>query len=299
MSSISLYFIYICSKTFLEMRLIKQFILCSFALFALTACEDNLEDDNIPAIQAVRNGEFFKSTQMTAVSNTDGSVTITGLNRLEKLELNLESATAGTYPLGSGAPNEAVYTFNDIDVFSTNTGAGTGQVVLSAGTPPGTLTGTFSFVSYLPMNADSLYMRRGVIFQVPFGNPIGTGGSGASLSTFAAQVDGTTFSPSVISPVNASGIVVVNASNGSNSIVLNFPESIVVGNYTLAGSGMYTANYISGGAAVPAVSGTLDITAVDTAANSVTGTFAFMTGPPTNFDVTNGSFTIFYAYFFK
>lgn len=294
MSSISFIFIYICSKTFFEMRLIKQFLLLSFALFALTACEDNLEDDNIPAIQAVRNGEFFKSTQMTAVANTDGSVTITGLNRLEKLEFNLESATAGTYPLGSGAPNEAVYTFNNTDVFSTNTGAGSGQVVLSAGTPAGTLTGTFSFVSYLPMNADSLYMRKGVIFQVPFGSPIGTGGGGSNLSSLAANVDGVAFTPSVISPVNAGGVVVVNASNGANSIVLNFPDTIAVGSYMLAGSGMYTANYISGGMAVPAVSGTLDITAVDTAASSVTGTFSFMTGPPNNFNITNGVFTIFF-----
>lgn len=276
------------------MRLIKHFLLFSFALVTLTACEDNLEDDNIPAIQAVRNGEFFKSTQMTAVSNADGTVTITGLNRIERLEFNLESATAGTYPLGSGSPNEAIYTFNDTDVFSTSTGAGSGQVVLSSGTPPGTLTGTFSFVSYLPMNADSLYMRRGVIFQVPFGNPIGPGGGGSSLSSLAANVDGVAFTPSVISPVNAGGVVVVNASNGANSIVLNFPDTIAVGSYTLAGSGMYTANYISGGAAVPAVSGTLDITAVDPAADSVTGTFSFLTGPPNNFNISGGVFTIFY-----
>lgn len=276
------------------MRFIKHFLLLSFALFAIAACEDNLEDDNIPAIQAVRNGEFFKSTQMTAVANADGSVTITGVNRLEQLEFNLESGTAGTYPLGSGAPNEAKYTFNNTDVFSTNTGAGSGQVVLSSGTPPGTLTGTFSFVSYLPMNADSLYMRQGVIFQVPFGNPIGSGGGGSSTSSLVANVDGVAFTPSVISPVSSGGTVLVNASNGATSIVLSFPDSIAVGTYALMGSGMYTANYISGGMAVPAVSGTLDITAVDAAADSVTGTFSFMTGPPNNFNITDGVFTIFY-----
>ncbi|WP_438961528.1 DUF6252 family protein [Nonlabens sp.] len=275
------------------MRLIKQFLLLSFALFAFTACEDNLEDDNIPALQAVRNGDFFKSTQMTAVANADGSVTITGLNRLERLEFKLESGTAGTYPLGSGAPNEAIYSFNEVDVFSTNTGAGSGQVVLSSGTPPGTLTGTFSFVSYLPMNADSLYMRKGVIFQVPYGSPIGTGGV-SSPSTLTASVDGVAFTPIAVLPVNAGGSVLVNASNGATSIILNFPDSIAVGSYALAGSGMYTASYVSGGMSVPAVSGTLEVTAVDAAANSVTGTFSFMTGPPDDFDITDGEFTIFY-----
>lgn len=275
------------------MRLIKQLFIYSLALFAFTACEDNLEDDNIPAIQAVRNGDFFKSTQMTAVANADGSVTIIGLNRIEQLQFNLESANAGTYPLGSGSPNEAVYTFNNTDVYSTNEGAGTGQVVLSAGTPAGTLTGTFSFVSYLPMNADSLYMRQGVIFQVPFGSPIGPGSS-ATASSLAANVDGVAFTPTVISPINAGGSIVVNASNGANSIVLTFPETITVGSYMFASSGMYTASYISGGTPTPAVSGTLDITAVDAVASSVTGTFSFMTGPPNNFNITSGVFTVFY-----
>ncbi|GAK90222.1 hypothetical protein JCM19297_2234 [Nonlabens ulvanivorans] len=61
-----------------------------------------------------------------------------------------------------------------------------------------------------------------------------------------------------------------------------------------ASSGMYTASYISGGTPTPAVSGTLDITAVDAVASSVTGTFSFMTGPPNNFNITSGVFTVFY-----
>ena len=275
------------------MKFIKHLLLLSFALLAFASCEDNLDDDNIPAIQAVRNGEFFKATQRVAVSNPDGSITITGINPLEQIVFNLESSNAGTYPLGAGSPNEAIYTFNNMDVFSTSTGAGNGQVILSSGSPAGTLTGTFFFRSFLPMNADSLNITQGVIFQVPFGSPIGTGGGGASASILTSNVDGVAFTPTVVSPVSAAGSILVNASNGVNSIILSFPDSITVGSFPISGSGMVTANYISGGTAVPAVSGTLDITTIDTTANSITGTFSFMTGPPNNFNITDGTFTIF------
>lgn len=275
------------------MKLITHLLFTFLTLLVLTGCEDNLDDDNIPALQAVRNGEFFKSTQMTAVNNTDGTVSIIGVNRVERLEFILESAAAGTYPLGAGAANEAVYTFNDTDVFSTNEGNGGGQVVLSPNTPPGTLTGTFSFVSYLPNNADSLYMRKGVIFQVPFGDPI-DGGSTGTASLLTADVDGTLFSPGTVTPVSGGGTVLVNATDSAgNSIVLSFPDNITVGMYTLAGSGNYTANYIVGGTADPAVSGNLEITAIDAAAGTITGVFDFMTGAPNNFSISNGTFLIY------
>lgn len=276
------------------MKLIKQFLLLSFALFALTACEDNLEDDNIPAIQAVRNGDFFKSTQMVAVSNADGSVTITGLNRVERLEFNLESPTAGTYPLGSGAPNEATYTLNNTDVFSTNTGLGNGQVVLSAGSPAGTLTGTFSFVSYLPMNADSLYMRRGVIFQVPFGAPIAGGTPTTGADAFVATVDGTVFNPTTISVNNTGGIISISALNGpTNFVSLIFPDTITPGAYTFDNL-TYSASYAASGIPALSVSGNLVITAIDPVARTVEGTFDFTTGPPSSFNITTGAFSVSY-----
>lgn len=274
------------------MRFFYKLLLIAVAVVSLCSCEDNLDDDNIPAIQAVRNGEFFKSTQMSAVNNTDGTVSIIGVNRLERLEFVLESANAGTYPLGAGANNEAIYTFNGTDVFSSNVGAGNGQVVLSSNTPPGTLTGTFSFVSYLANNADSLYMRQGVIFQVPFGDTIG-GGSGTA-DVLTATVDGSNFTPSIITTVGSGGTVLINASTNTNGIILSFPESTTVGTYSITAGGPYLASYRDGTVVDPGVSGSLVITAVDAATNTFTGTFEFMTGPPNNFNVTAGSFTISY-----
>jgi len=275
------------------MRFFYKLLFVAIAIVSFSSCEDNLDDDNIPAIQAVRNGEFFKSTQMSAVDNSDGTVSIIGVNRLERLELILESSSAGTYPLGAGASNEAVYTFNNTDVFSSNEGAGNGQVVLSSNTPPGTLTGTFSFVSYLPNNADSLYMRQGVIFQVPFGNDIG-GGNSPVAGNLTASVDGVNFTPASVTTVGAGGTVLVNASTSNNAIILSFPENTAAGTYNITAGGPYLASYRDGANVDPAVSGTLVITSFDAATNTFVGTFEFMTGPPNNFNITGGSFTVSY-----
>lgn len=274
------------------MRFISKLLSCAFILLGLFSCERNLEDDNIPAIQAVRNGEFFKATQMTAVNNPDGTVSIVGQNPLERLELNLSSGAAGTYQLGPGSANAALYTFNSANQFSSNVGNGTGRVVITPNSPEGTISGTFDFVSYLPSNADSLYMRRGVIFQVPFGGVVNPGGNpGTRLLT--ASVNGTLFTPTVVSPLVAAGSITIIGARQTAQISLTFPENITAGNYPFGAAGV-DATYINNGTPSQAISGNLIITNANPTANTVEGTFQFMTGPPNNFNVTNGAFSISY-----
>jgi len=275
------------------MRFISKLLSCAFIALSLFSCDRNLEDDNIPAIQAVRNGEFFKASQMSAVNNADGSVSIIGINQLERLEIQIASAAAGTYPLGFGSENTALYTFNSANEFSTNTGNGTGRVVISSNSPTGTISGTFEFVSYLPNNADSLYMRRGVIFQVPFNGQLGTGGGSTAGNVLTASVDGTTFTPAAVVPLAIGGQITVIAATQTAQISLSFPETITPAIYPF-GAGGINAAYSNGGAQSPAISGNLIIISADQTANTVNGSFSFTTGPPNNFSVTNGSFSITY-----
>jgi hypothetical protein len=274
------------------MGFLSKLLGCAFIALSLFSCESNLEVNNIPAIQAVRNGEFFKATQMSAVNNADGTVSIIGQNQLERLELKLSSGAAGTYPLGPGSANAALYTFNSTNTFSTGTGNGTGRVVISPGSPEGTISGTFDFVSYLPNNADSLYMRRGVIFQVPFGGTIGPGG-GSGTRVLTATVDGTLFTPTVVSPTVNAGVLNILASRQTAQISITFPETITPGNYPFGAAGV-SATYINNGTPANAISGNLIITNANQTANTVDGTFNFMTGPPNNFNVTNGAFSVSY-----
>ncbi|AGC76016.1 hypothetical protein LX97_00690 [Nonlabens dokdonensis] len=277
------------------MKTIGTYLLIALAVFSFISCEENLDDDNVPALQAVRNGEFFKSDRMSATLNDDGSLSLFGQTPLETLELRLEDDSVGIYRLGSGSQSEALYTFNGADTFSTNFGNGTGEVRLTSVNAISGVTGEFSFVSYLANNADSLYMRRGVIFQVPFGTALGSGAGGAVSNSFNATIDGSNLNPTLINGVANGGILAVTGSNGNGSIVLTMPDSVVPGTYMLSGAGStYSASYVEGSNVAQAVSGDLIITAADAANNTVSGTFNFMTGPPDNFDVTNGSFIISY-----
>lgn len=274
------------------MRFISKLLLCAFVALGLFSCESNLDSTNTPAIQAVRNGELFKATQMSAVNNADGTVTIIGQNQLERLELNLASAAAGTYPLGVGSANTARYTFNSANQFSTGVGNGTGRVVISPSGPDGTITGTFDFVSFLPNNADSLYMRRGVIFKVPFGGAIGVGGN-TGTRVLTATVDGALFTPQVVSPMLVGGDINIFAARQTAQISLTFPSALIPGTYPFGSAGV-SAVYINNGTSSTAISGDLNITAINLTARTVEGTFTFMTGPPNNFNVTNGAFSVSY-----
>jgi hypothetical protein len=278
-----------------SMKLISKYLLIALAIISFGSCSENLEDDNIPAIQAVRNGDFFKSEQMSATVNADGTLSVVGQNPLETLEFNLEGDGVGIYRFGAGSQSEAIYTFNGSAPFSSNLGNGNGELRLTSVNAQSGVTGTFSFVSYLANNADSLYMRKGVIFQVPFGGALGTGGGGSSGDSFNANVDGVALNPQTVAGVDSSGTILVNGANSSASITLSFPGTITPGSYAFASSGDYTATYTtSGGASAISVTGTLEILTADTAANTVSGTFDFVTGPPNNFDITNGTFSVSY-----
>lgn len=274
------------------MKILSKIFCLAIIVLCNISCERNLEDNNVPAIQAVRNGEFFKALQMNAVNNADGTVSIIGINPLERLELKLSRSNAGTYVLSPTSANEARYTFNGTDMFTTALGNGNGTVVLAPGSPVGTVTGTFEFVSYLPGNVDSLYMRRGVIYQVPFGDAPDTGTT-PGTQAFTATVDGAVFTPVSVTPILNSGLLSILASRNSAQISITFPENIATGMYAFNSPGV-TAFYLSGGVPDIAVSGNLNITAVNPAANTVEGTFSFMTGPPNNINVTNGAFSISY-----
>jgi len=263
-------------------------LLLLFALCLIAGCEENLERDNIPALQASRNGEFFGAERMSVTNNPNGTVTIAGENDLERLRFILTSSNPGVYVLGQGAANEAIYTFNSQQQFSTRTGESNGTVVLSAATPEGTVTGDFSFVSYTPNATDTLTMRKGVIYQIPFGTEVGSD----IVNTVRAMINGTALNPTTVTANAASGTVIVNAKNSTTEVTLSFPRDITVGSYDFQATGNYRAAITTNGSSADAINGSLDITIVDRAAGKYSGIFSFNSGPPSNIEVRQGSFTI-------
>ncbi|PRP67490.1 DUF6252 family protein [Nonlabens agnitus] len=268
------------------MRATYLLLLITLGLFI--SCEENLDKDNVPALQASRNGEFFGSDQVSVTNNADGTVTIAGENPLERLRFVLTSSNPGVYPLGQGSPNEAIYTFNNQQQFSTRTGESNGTVVLSANSPEGTVSGDFSFVSYTPNAQDTLTMRKGVIYQVPFGTEVGSD----IVNTVRAMINGTALNPTTVATNAASGVVIVNANNSNTTLLLSFPQNVTVGSYDITATGNYRASVTNNGTTADAIDGTLDITIVNAARRQYSGIFSFVTGPPSNVTVTQGSFTV-------
>jgi len=254
----------------------------------MISCEENLDVDNTPALQASRNGEFFGSDRVSVTNNSNGTVTIAGENSLEKLKFDIPSASPGIYELGQGEASEAVYTFNNQLQFSTRTGDSKGTLILTANSPQGTVSGNFSFVSYTPNAADTLTMRKGVIYQVPFGTEVGSD----FINTVRAMINGTSLNPTTVAANANSGTIVIQANNSDTNLLLSLPENITVGSYPIDVTGDYRAAIINNGATADAVSGTLDISIVNRAAGQYSGIFSFETGPPSNIQVTQGSFTI-------
>ena len=264
------------------------------AIILCSSCDKNLDVDNTPAINANRNGEFFGAQRMVAVENADGSLTITGVNPLEQLVINLESSSLGTYELGPGQLNEAIYVFNNTNAFTTNRGAGRGTVRLRSSEAPNSISGSFDFVSYLPGQADSLYMRQGIIYQVPFGNPlnIDTPGDGAQ-ATFNALIDGVGLNPSAVVPFVTGGNITISAANDQRqTITLLFPENIAVGTYDLATTNDITLSYTPGSNPLIADMGTFEITAINTNDGSVAGTFSATLS--NGVEITQGVFSVEY-----
>ncbi len=259
-------------------------------LIGLVSCEDNIDEINVPALQASRNGEFFGADAINATNNADGTVTIAGENPLENLRLVLTASTPGVYELGQGLPNEAIYTFNNQTQFTTRTGESTGSVVITSNEPVGTITGNFSYVSYTPNALDTLTMRKGVIYQVPFGTAVGFNDN--DVNTLSATINGTLFTPSGLNTVSQAGTVIIEATNSTTTLLLSFPQEVTVGSYEITAGGAYRAVITNTNGTGGAVSGAINFTLVNPAAGVYSGSFNFETGPPSNLTVTQGSFNV-------
>ena len=179
-------------------------------------------------------------------------------------------------------------TFNNQQQFTTRTGDSNGTVVLSSNTPEGTVTGDFSFVSYTPNAQDTLTMRKGVIYQVPFGTEVGSD----FVNTVRAMVNGTALNPTTVATDASANVVIINANNSSSTLLLSFPQDISVGSYDITAAGDYRASISNNDTTADAINGNLDITIVNAANGQYSGVFSFETGPPSDITVTQGSFTV-------
>lgn len=273
------------------MRNIGKSLLVIFLTVLAASCTENIELRNDRIIQAVKNGELFKQNARATIGE-DGSIVFVANSQAERLEIFLESSAPGTYELSGTSNNVAIYTdkFND-KVFTTNNFFALGEVVIEEGGENQDYNGVFDFIAYNSTNTDSLYMREGLIFQVParLGMPNDTPEQGSINAT----IDGNGFTSSSVATQITSGRIQATGNSGGTTITLIMPEDVTTGSYPLDVNPPITAIYSDGSGSAASESGTLNVTTVDTANSRVAGTFEFIVendGP----EVTNGEFEIFY-----
>jgi hypothetical protein len=153
----------------------KKIILLLLVVAVFSACEQDTMT-NTPALQGKLENVFWRAIDSKAVLNQDGSLTITGLARLQTLVLQTSSKNKGTYVLGNSNSRFATFEQEYEDVVLTyQTGkdiGGNGQIVITEfDSENGTVSGNFRFNAINdennPLGGEIINFNQGVFYKVP------------------------------------------------------------------------------------------------------------------------------------
>jgi len=247
-------------------------------------------------LQGSINETFFGALDARAVENEDGSFTIQGLTQNQNLTINISGPQAGTYEFGGNSENSAAYVSENNVTYFTNP-FGEGQAVITNWDATNkTLSGRFDFTALIP-GIDTVNVARGVFYQVPYNfieidDPVieEIEDPATNAGTFAAQIDGESYTPFAVSAVNSDNQITVTGSSAMESISIVVPNSVTAGSYQITNS-EFAASYRIGAVTEPAISGQVFIVSHDVSAKIIKGTFSFMTD---NYSITIGQFNVIY-----
>jgi hypothetical protein len=152
----------------------KKQLLYLFVFFAFISCSDEVKFNN-PSFEAQKDNVFWRAIDYKAKLASDGSLSIDGYTRNEKLTLNTTAATPQIYPLGTSLSNVATYVLTDATgtvTFTTGTGIGEGRIVITEyDVANSTVTGTFKFnaenVYNNPLTSPILNFQYGHFYKIP------------------------------------------------------------------------------------------------------------------------------------
>ena len=152
----------------------KKQLLYIFLLFAFISCTDNVKF-NSPSFQGQKDNVFWRAIDSKAILAANGSLSIEGYTRNEKLILKTTSTIAQTYMLGTSTSKMATYVLTDASgtiTFSTGTGIGDGEIVIEEYDAVNkTVTGTFKFnaenIYNNPLAGPILNFQYGKFYKVP------------------------------------------------------------------------------------------------------------------------------------
>ncbi|MEZ7505728.1 DUF6252 family protein [Flavobacterium sp. Arc2] len=152
----------------------KKAFLFIIVLFTFISCEEDISFNN-PSFQGVKDNVFWRAIASTASLGVNGDLIIKGYSGNEVITLKTTSTVKGTYSLGTGDSNTAVYELTDASgtlTFATGLGEADGQIVITDyDIENNTISGTFKFNaenSYNnPLAGAVVNFQQGVFYKVP------------------------------------------------------------------------------------------------------------------------------------
>lgn len=152
----------------------KKHFLYLLLFTALISCSTEVKF-NSPAFEGQKDKVFWRAVDSKATLAANGSLSIEGYTRNEKLTLKTTSTTPQTYILGTSTSKTATYVLTDASgtiTFSTGIGIGNGEIVIEEYDAANkTVTGTFKFnaenINNNPLAGQILNYQYGKFYKVP------------------------------------------------------------------------------------------------------------------------------------
>ncbi len=256
-------------------------LLAVFCIF-LNSCTTDVEI-NDPALQVKIDGEIFRSSIKKAVIHEDGTLVISGNTDDISISFTTVSSKVGTYKTVQQTLSKVSFQKNQAK-FSAENEETEGTVNITE-IHNNEISGNFNFYNLKDSNGNSVNFNDGWFYRLPLENAIEEETIeeinpcllNASLT---ASVDGNEMitdnhSAEIFGVENVS--ILIKATNEEGEITIVLPSDTLEGEYSLTGSGDYSATYTIGNDKSSALSGKLTIINHDTTTKCISGNFEFET----------------------
>ncbi|GAA4275544.1 DUF6252 family protein [Aquimarina mytili] len=252
--------------------------------FIFTSCSTDIEI-NDPALQTKIDGEIFRSSIKSAVIYEDGTLVISGTAGEKSISFSTSATQVGSYKTSQQTVQKVSFK-KDQEEFNSAEGETEGTVTITE-IHNNEISGTFFFNNLKDENGNTTNFSDGWFYKIPLENGVTEeevirNNTNPCLlnASLTALVNGSEMitddhSAEVFGVENVS--IIIKATNQEGEISIVFPSNASTGNYSLTGSGDYSATYTALNDKSSARSGTLTITSHDTVTKCISGSFEFET----------------------
>jgi len=276
-------------------------LLLAATLFIFNSCTTDIEV-NTPALQATIDGDLFRPEIRKAILHDDGTLVISGNTDDKAISFSTSSTEIGTYKMANQQQTIQKVSFQqEGSKFISEEGVSNGEIIITE-IYNNEVSGNFYFRNLKSNNGKSMSFQNGWFYRLPIENfvsedevedPENKINPCLLNASLTAKIDGIDMitddhkaEPFGILPPYPS--IRITSSDESQDIEIVFSIDTDPGQYSLTGSGDYSATYSRNNEKSAAISGTLTITEHNKETKCLSGSFEFETA--SGVKITEGAF---------